>query len=248
MPGSSPSLGGAPYLSGVIYSAEQLQQTLQRVADVAVAELPCCDMAGITLIHGGIPETTVFTHVEAVEIDRTQYETGVGPCLDAYRKSETFVITDIDTERRWPPFTKTAAAHGVRSTLSLPLRVGADSIGALNLYSRSVNGFEVDDAVAGVFAAQAAVLLENARAYWAAHTLSEQLEEALKSRAVIEQAKGILIARHGYTDEEAFQHLSRESQETNTKLRDIAQRTVTTARQSRDTDAEPMDATKPAEQ
>ena len=148
------------------------------------------------------------------------------------------MITDIDTERRWPPFTKTAAAHGVRSTLSLPLRVGADSIGALNLYSRSVNGFEVDDAVAGVFAAQAAVLLENARAYWAAHTLSEQLEEALKSRAVIEQAKGILIARHGYTDEEAFQHLSRESQETNTKLRDIAQRTVATARQSRTADAE----------
>lgn len=208
--------------------SEALDETLTRVVKLAVQELPGCDMAGITLIRGGQPVTAAFTDAEAPEIDVAQYTTGVGPCLDAFRRGEIFRIDNMKTEKRWASFTAVAAKHGIVSTLSLPLKVNQDRVGALNLYSRSAHAFLEDDTPL-LFASHAAVVLANAQAYWAAHTLTAQLETALTSRAVIEQAKGILMARNGISPDEAFNRLAADSQQTNVKLRDVARALVDSA-------------------
>jgi GAF domain-containing protein len=214
-------LAGVSGLARVVVPNEDLDATLQRVADLALREVDDCDMAGITLLRDGRPVTAVFTDPEAPEIDTSQYSSGSGPCLDAFRTGEILQIADTTVETRWPEFCARAAAGGIRSTLSLPLVVGATSLGALNLYSRAPNGFS-EHATALVFAAQAAVVLANSQAYWAAHHLSSQLEIALTSRASIEQAKGILMATSGVGADEAFELLRSESNTTNRKLRDVA--------------------------
>jgi GAF domain-containing protein len=210
-----------PSLHRLAAPDEALDATLQRVSDLALAEVEDCDIAGITLLRDGKPVTAVFTDPETPHIDAAQYDTGSGPCLAAFHDAVVYRIEDTGTETRWPEFVATAAAAGIRSTLSLPLVVGENALGALNLYSRRLAGF-ADDASAMVFAAQAAVVLANSQAYWAAHQLAAQLELAMTSRAVIEQAKGILMARHRCDADEAFERLRRLSNETNRKLRDVA--------------------------
>jgi len=200
---------------------EQLDATLTRVAQLAVRELPECAMAGVTLLRGHKPVTAAFTDVEAPEIDGAQYESGKGPCLDAFRDGIVYRIEDTRHEDRWPEFAAAARGHGILSTLSLPLSVSEDALGALNLYSRHPQSFR-DAEVPLLFASHASVVLANSQAYWAAHALSAQLETALTSRAVIDQAKGVLMMRHGCTADEAFQRLAEESQHSNVKLRDVA--------------------------
>jgi GAF domain-containing protein len=212
---------GVSGLAHVVVPNEALDATLQRVADLAVHEVDDCDMAGITLLRDGQPVTAVFTDPEAPEIDTAQYSSGSGPCLDAFRTGEILQIADTTHEPRWPEFCAQAASARVRSTLSLPLVVGDASLGALNLYSYTPQGFS-DHSTAHVFAAQAAVVLANSQAYWAAQHLSSQLEAALTSRATIEQAKGILMATRGVSADKAFEMLRAESNTTNRKLREVA--------------------------
>jgi GAF domain-containing protein len=208
-------------LSTVLLSEGALDTTLQRVADIATNEIDGCDMAGITLLRRGEPVTAVFTDPAAPEIDSAQYETSAGPCLAAFRTKTVIRITDMRTETRWPAFARAALDHGVLSTISLPLGVGNGALGAMNLYSRSLESFD-DEAVPLVFAAHAAVLLANAQAYSAAQELAGQLETAIASRAVIEQAKGIIMAAKRCSDDEAFAFLQQRSHHTNRKLRVIA--------------------------
>jgi AmiR/NasT family two-component response regulator len=106
--------------------------------------------------------------------------------------------------------------------LSLPLVAQEEGVGALNLYSRRGTFTASDENVGAIFATQAAIVLVNAQAYWDARHLSEQLGEAMEYRAMIEQAKGILMAGGGRNADEAFQLLVRASQRENRNLRDIA--------------------------
>ncbi|MDP9072079.1 MAG: GAF and ANTAR domain-containing protein, partial [Actinomycetota bacterium] len=185
------------------------------------------DMAGITMLVEGRPKTAVFTDETAVDIDAAQYETGVGPCLDAFRHQEVFRIDSTDKDDRWPAFCESAASYGIKSTLSVPLVANHEGVGALNLYSREEGAFSEDhERVAQTFAAQAGIALANAQAYWDAYQLSQNLSEAMKSRATIEQAKGILMGARRCDADEAFQILVRASQRENRKLREVAEQIV----------------------
>ena len=118
------------------------------------------------------------------------------------------------------------------STLSLPLVVAGDGLGALNIYSRQPGAFsDAGQAVGAAFASYAAVALANARVYWRTQRLAGQLQEALSTRGVIEQAKGILIAEQGCTADEAFRLLVRASQRRHEKLHDVAAGIVEQARE-----------------
>ncbi len=204
-----------------------LQEALQRVADLACKTVPGADMAGITMLVDGRPKTAIFTNELAADIDAAQYETGIGPCLDAFRHQQVFRIDSTDTEDRWLQFSEAAAAHGVKSVLSLPLVANHEGVGALNLYASEETAFsDRDEEVGLVFAIQASIVLANAQAYWDAHQLSQNLAEAMKSRATIEQAKGILMGARRCGAEEAFQILVRASQRENRKLREIAEQIV----------------------
>jgi GAF domain-containing protein len=144
--------------------------------------------------------------------------------VDAFRDGKVYGIPSTERDDRWPVFSRTALEHGVRSTLSMPLLVGDDCVGALNFYSEKEDGFsDVDRENGATFALQAAVVLANAQAYWEARALSENLTEAMRSRATIEQAKGILIAQSSVEPDHAFEILRSASQRENRKVRDIAQ-------------------------
>jgi len=217
-------------LSNFLVSKTSMGDTLLTVSQITVDALPGAEMAGISLLgEDGRPTTGVFTDQQAPEIDTAQYESGRGPCLDSWRQGEVIRLDDVESAAgAYPEFAKAAQAHGVQSTLSLPLVAGDERLGALNLYARVVGGFTSDDEALGTdLAAAAAIVLANASAFWAASQLSEQLGQAMQSRAVIEQAKGVLMARSPkMTADEAFDVLRKASQRENLKVRDIAQRIV----------------------
>jgi transcriptional regulator with GAF, ATPase, and Fis domain len=217
-------------LSQFVISNMSMGDTLLRVSEATLEALPAADMAGISMLgENGKPTTGVFTDQETPEIDAAQYESGAGPCLDSWRTGTTVRLDDMElAAETYPDFARTALGYGVHSSLSLPLVVGDDAVGALNLYSRAPNGFSEDDEATGtVLASAAAIVLVNASAYWQAAHLSEQLAQAMQSRAVIEQAKGILMARAPHLSaDHAFDLLRKASQRENVKLRDIAQRIV----------------------
>ena len=209
-----------------------MHETLTRVAQYAEQAVPASAMTGITMLVDGRARTAVFTDDTAPEIDSAQYDTGIGPCLDAFRHQQVFVVHDLTKDDRWPPFAEAALAYGMRSTLSMPLVANREGIGALNFYAPVPNGFtDADVEVAAQFGVQAAVVLANAQAYWDAHQLSQNLSTAMQSRAVIEQAKGILMGKQRCTADEAFQILVRASQRENRKLRHIAEELVSRSTQ-----------------
>jgi GAF domain-containing protein len=221
----SPLTSSLAALSRFFVGDGTLQETLSRVADLTVEALPPVELAGITMMVEGHPQTAIFSDPEAPEIDEAQYRTGDGPCLQAFRESRVIRIDSTLGDGPWQAFRETASEHGVRSTLSLPLIVDKEAVGALNLYARRENAFhEGEVETATLFASQAAIVLANAQAYWDARELSSGLSEAMKHRAVIEQAKGVLMAAEGIDEDAAFQLLVSASQRENVKLRDIAQR------------------------
>lgn len=220
---SEPMHDSLAALSQFFVGDRTLGDTLQRVVDLSEIALPNVDMVGITMLVDGKASTAVFSNPAAPEIDVTQYQGPGGPCLEAYHNGEIIGIPVLEDDGRWPDFAAAAGSYGVKSTLSIPLRVGDDSVGALNFYSKVDHGFG-DDALttATAFATQAAIVLANAQAYWDARTLSEGLSEAMRSRATIEQAKGVVMAQSDVDADTAFELLKRASQRENRKLRDIA--------------------------
>ena len=224
MPASSDSLTQAlAAMSGFFFGDATLRETLQEVSELACATVPNTAMVGITMLVEGKTRTAVFTDEEAPEIDSAQYETGVGPCLDAFRHLQVFRIADMEADRQWPAFSKAAASHGIASSMSLPLLARHEGVGALNFYAREANAFSDDDVEVGLqFATHAAIVLANSQAYADAQQLSQDMAEAMKSRATIEQAKGILMGAQHCSADDAFQILVRASQRENRKLREIA--------------------------
>ena len=206
-----------------------LEEALQHVTELVAVAVPPVAYAGVSMLVEGKPITSVFTDPDVLEIDQAQYDADDGPCLDAFRHGQVYGIPSTERDDRWREFSRAAFAHGIRSTLSLPLTVSDRSLGALNLYSEQENAFsERDHQAADVFAVQAAALLANTQAHIDARSLGEQLGEAMKSRAVIEQAKGILIERHKLTADQAFRLLADASMHTNRKLRAVAEDLVLT--------------------
>src|SRR5687768_148988 len=144
-----------------------LAHTLNRIAVTAVDALSA-DMAGLTLLDAnGRATTAVFTDDAAPEIDQAQYDSDRGPCLQAFRTRQILRVDDMATEHRWPEFAQEARSHGIQSSVSLPLIVGEDGIGALNVYARSGEQFDASSEAIGLtFAAQAAIAVANGVAYW----------------------------------------------------------------------------------
>ena len=210
-----------------------LAETLLRVAEMTVKAVPSADFVGLTMIVEGQERTAVFTDEASPEIDQAQYDNGDGPCLAAFNNRQIYAVDSTRADGPWPAFRAAAVAHGIGSTLSLPMIVDQQGVGAMNLYARLEHAFDDDDREVGLqFASQAAIVLANAQAYWDARNLSEGLRQSMKSRAVIEQAKGILMGAQHVDEDDAFQMLVRASQRENVKLRDIAQRIVATATDS----------------
>ncbi len=200
-----------------------LEGVLQKVANLAKKSIAGVDEASVTLIRGRSAHTAAFTGNLARALDEWQYEGAGGPCLDAAATTSTVTVPDLTREERWPHYTPAALVAGVHSSMSVGLPVHETVTGALNMYSTAADAFD-DEAVviAQTFAGYAAVALANAHLYDATATLAQHMQAAMEHRAVIEQAKGIIMADRRCGPDEAFAILNRMSQDTNRKLRDVA--------------------------
>jgi GAF domain-containing protein len=210
-------------LSRIVLADETVETVLQRIAELAKQAVPGAVEVSVTLVRADVPVTAAYTGQLALDADEMQYERGFGPCLDAARGGVLIRIEDMANETRWPDYAPKAAGIGVGSSVSVPLPLQEDVIGALNVYGARPGAFD-DEAVrvAETFGAHAAVALANADLYASTAQLAQQMKEAMASRAVIEQAKGIIMARKGCAADEAFQVLVRTSQAANRKLKDVA--------------------------
>jgi GAF domain-containing protein len=208
-----------------------MQTLLQTVAELTKTVMPGAPEASVSLLVKNRPTTVVHTGQLALDLDETQYEHGHGPCLHAARTGELTEIADTRTERRWTDYARRAAEHGNLSSLSVPLPIDTDEqvTGALNIYARAPHAFDpASRSAASRFAPYATVAAANLYAYQSVRELAGNLQTAFESRAVIDQAKGILMERHKITADAAFQVLARASMTSNRKLRDIAEHLVDT--------------------
>lgn len=214
-------------LAGLLLADEPLDSMLEHVAVIAVRAIPACDAAGVTLFERDQLTTAAASGPLVQRVDRHQYATDEGPCLESLRTGEIRRSPSLKADTRWPKFRAPALDEGVVSCLSLPLVVGNHgTAGVLNLYSESRPFEEADEEIGRRFVPPASVAVANARAYAKAQAVIEQLQEALQSRDVIGQAKGIIQARDGCGPDEAFERLRDISQHRNVKLRDLARAVV----------------------
>ena len=217
-------------LGQIKLSETDLDGVMHKVAELAKRAIVGVHEASVSLVRGASAHTAAYTADLALALDERQYEEGDGPCLTAAASTATISVPDLTTEKRWPHYIGRALEAGVRSSLSVGLPVEDTVTGALNLYSTGLDAFDEEAVLlAQTFAGFAAVALGNAHTYDVSATLAQHLASAMENRAVIEQAKGIIMADRRCTPDEAFTILSKLSQETNRKVRDIAVALVATA-------------------
>jgi GAF domain-containing protein len=211
-------------LSRVVLAGRGLDEVLTEIVHIASAGIPGAESTSITLIRGERAFTAAHAGEMALAADELQYERGYGPCMDAGRGNLVLRVDDMATETRWPDYAPRVLEVGVRSSLSVPLPYQGNSIGALNVYSTQVAAFASEAAMeAGVEVAEAvAVAIANADAHADVVDQAHNMRRAMESRAVIEQAKGVLMAQRGIDAQQAFDMLRDASQRYNRKLRDIA--------------------------
>ncbi|GAA2277948.1 GAF and ANTAR domain-containing protein [Streptomyces hawaiiensis] len=209
-------------LARTLLKQDSVQQTLDEIVASAVRLVDGCDAAGILAVRKGRAVTLSSCGDMVEESDRLQGELGEGPCFDLARRAEderVFRIVDMTRPQPdWPRYAEAARALSIGSMSGVLLYTHDEDFGALNLYSRRPGTFTEDIATAGwLLASHAAVALADARTI-------DQLEHALETRHAIGEAMGILMERHGMSDEDAFNVLRNISQHHNVKLRDVAQR------------------------
>jgi ANTAR domain/GAF domain len=206
----------------------RLKRLLSLILESAVEALGF-DAATVSARQGTDVATIAATDQRVIALDDAQYETGEGPCLAVLEPSEPISLKDAaETDDRWEHFSRTAANLGIHSTLSMHLPVDSSgSAASLNLYSKrelEIGERQIMEAVP--FAEQLAAAITSVDAHRATARLARDMAEAMRSRAVIEQAKGILMADHHVDADQAFDRLVELSNQANMKLRDVAHRLV----------------------
>jgi len=210
-------------LQSVMLSAQGVQGFLAELTKVAAGVADPVASCGLTVRRGGQPTTVASSDERAERIDEAQYSSGEGPCLETLETGAVRDVPDIAGETRWSDYRDRALELGVRSSLSIPLTSGGHNLGGLNLYGSRPNNFAgMVRQHAEIFAVQATTALLLVLRNADQTQQSAQLEQALSSRTVIDQAIGILMAQQQCTAEDAFALLRAHSQNNNRKLRDVA--------------------------
>ena len=219
-------------LSGVVLGRDDLSSTLNEICRIAARVIEPCDGATMTSFTERGPTVVGASDEWTATLDELQHLEQEGPCLDAARTGVVFRVRDLAAEPRWPSYTPRAVREGARSVVSVPLNVENKLLGALNLYSRTVDAFDAEDvAISEIIAGHASLATQVAATTFRHRDLAAHLEIAMGSRSVIEQAKGVIMATTHCDADTAFELLTQQSQHENRKLRDIAEDLV--ARQHR---------------
>jgi GAF domain-containing protein len=219
-------------LAGLVAGSLGLSELLTEVATFAVHAIPGADGAGVTLLRldriDNMVEALAASAPFVEEIDHLQYVTlQEGPCITAALQRRTVRSGSLGGEKMWPRFGPRLGRLGVHSALSLPLLLPDHVVGAINVYAHDKDVFDEHAAELGeLFAKPAAVAVHNAHVLAQAMALTVQLQTALSTRPVIDQAIGLLRGRSGRSAEDAFAQLRAISQAEHRKLADVAQRIV----------------------
>ncbi|ASR01015.1 GAF and ANTAR domain-containing protein [Gordonia rubripertincta] len=200
--------------------SDDTEAAVRSMTKYAVDAIPGAEYASVTLVSDGIVETPVIIGDLGGEADELQRKLGEGPCIRAAVNDVTVWIDDMHADERWPRFAAAAADIGIRSMACFFLYIDGDDFGALNLHSTRPHAFPTEARQLGeLFAAHAATAFGAIRE-------KQQLRAALSSRDIIGQAKGMIMERYKLDATEAFALLARLSQDTNTKLVDVAAQIV----------------------
>jgi GAF domain-containing protein len=214
-------------LSQTLSGRVPFEETLTQVARITVQAISGADGAGVTLLEKRCDPMIVASAPFVREIDTIQHRLGQGPCISAIADNQALRSGSLISDKRWPKFASRVGNLGVsraQSVLSLPLRLPGRVIGSLNVYAHVEHAFSEDSVRRGEdFAAAAAVTVSNMQALDQAQLYASQLEEALHSRATIDQAIGIIRSRTGGTTEEALDSLRAISQRENKRLSAVAE-------------------------
>lgn len=207
---------------------ETLEAVLGRLARTAVIALLDADAVSVTRIDTPDPVTIVATDDTVLDIDAQQCAANRGPCLAAARIRAPVRAVMGDHTDQWPEFDTAAQLLGIRAYLSVPVIVDGDGrgelVGSFNVYSYRAEAFDpFDEKLMCLLTTAASAAISNSRRWLSAAGKVGQLEAALVSRAEIDQAKGMLMAMHNITADEAFFRLVEISQRTGTKLHRVAQ-------------------------
>ena len=195
------------------------EASLTRIIEVVVDEIPGAEYAGVTIVDDKSMVTYAPSDELVRRVDLAQYDAKEGPCLTAAEPGAptTVVVQDLQIDDRWPEFARRAVALGIRSMKCFHLFTEQHAVGALNLYARQPRAFEGPaDPVGDLIAAHAAATM-------ATHRMVANLQQAINTRDVIGQAKGILMERHRINADQAFQLLIALSQQSHRKLREVAE-------------------------
>jgi GAF domain-containing protein len=204
-----------------LHDAPGVDETLEAVVHFAL-QAENCTYAGVALAARGVrAEIGAVTDPVVETLYRIQIEAGEGPMLAAL-SGDTISVPDVATDGRWPRWQTAAADAGIGSVLHVPMKAGDRTSGVLSLYNTQPQAFTVDDeAIAHILARHASIAVATAR-----HEVS--MAQAVDARKLVGQAMGILMERFDMNGDQAFAVLRRYSQDTNTKLRDVAQQLIET--------------------
>ncbi|WP_112266490.1 ANTAR domain-containing response regulator [Lentzea terrae] len=208
---------------------EPLDSGLQRLAETAARAIPDADAVTVSVVTASRPRTVAATDASLIEVDEKQYRAGRGPCFQSARSLRPVRAVVGQHLDEWPEFEAAAARVGMCAYLSVPVVLPSSAtaegehIGMLNIYSHAEAAFDpFDEGLMRLFTTAASATITSAHRWQRSQERMNHLEQALLSRAVIDQAKGVLMAVHSCTADEAFKMLVEQSQRDNVKLRDVA--------------------------
>lgn len=191
-------------LGKVLLTDHVLNGDLQRIVTVAERSIPGCGGASIALAFKGRARTRAATDKVVLELDLAQYESDMGPCLQALREARPVRLDLIDQDTGFQTFAQRAAEAGVRSSLSLPLIVDDEAVGTLNLYSYAETAFDAtSQSLAAVMAAQAGAAIAKSRLLAAGRRAAEVAQRSADDRADVGMAEGMLMAIEQCTAQQA---------------------------------------------
>jgi GAF domain-containing protein len=205
-----------------IGQARTLEETLQTIAETALLSIPGINHVGVSILdRGGNPVTKAATSELVWQLDKLQYSLNEGPCVQSLHDASVVTAPRISEDERWPQYGPQAVELGLKSQIGCKLSLEEQgTVGGLNLYSTESEDIDPQaPGIADLFATHAALAFGKARQV-------NDLHEALRTREVISQAVGLLMARYKLDPDAAFGFLVRTSSHSNTKVREIASRMI----------------------
>ena len=214
-------------LGDLRYAAGNLDEALRRIVQ-CTHDLFAVDGASLMLIDPDQLLRSVADSDKRVgDLEQLQIEHGEGPCIDAFDDKELVHAADLAAERRWPAFSPAAVGRGLRAVLASPIPYNQMAIGVVAVFSAKAHPWSPEGELALIaFTDLAALTIANTMQSEQRGELATQLQRALDARVVIEQAKGVLVGRHGLTTRQAFERLRRMARDQRRPLSEVARGVV----------------------